>query len=97
MKNNPNRWSRYHKCCKKCQTTKHKHVQKGYCTKCWAVYRYKKYKTYHKKYSKNYWLKNKDLLKAKNRIYYLKRKDDKNNNIREASVSESNIQNNQQE
>jgi hypothetical protein len=91
----PVKWARSHKQCKVCLKTDYKHYQKGYCLKCFSAYRYKKYKAYYKKYAKTYWAKNRVEILAKNKERYLNRINDQNNNPWQASISKSDIQNNQ--
>ena len=69
-----NKWSYKNKKCKGCKSTDFKHVQHGYCEKCWIKYRYKRDRKKYKQWFKNYYEKNKDELRKKRREYYLKNK-----------------------
>jgi hypothetical protein len=59
------KWATKHKKCVRCGLIKYKHIQRGYCVRCWRKYVYKKYRKYYQEYYKNYWRKNKEALKAK--------------------------------
>lgn len=65
--NGKEKWAKHFNKCKKCKLTTSRHVQHGFCSKCWESKRYYSNKKYYSDYYKKRWRERhpKEIIKNK--------------------------------